>query len=281
VADLFVPPGHFYSPLPDIAEAERRFACLDSNVAAVPGINVEDGMMIETWHKLSPVMRQAPFPEGKDRRFRYFYENNFFSYGDALVYFALLATLRPRRVVEIGSGYSSALLLDARAHLNLNTELTFIEPYPDVIKSLLMPGDEQSAMLIEGKVQDVPIDTFENLESGDILFIDSSHVAKTGSDVCREVFEIFPVLKPGVFVHIHDVFWPFEYPRDWVVGENRAWNELYLIHAFLMYNEQFSITFFNHYFMVRHEDIVSASGTLFRRNCGGSLWLTRNSKAGS
>ena len=89
---------------------------------------------------------------------------------------------------------------------------------------------------------------FDELNEGDILFIDSTHVLRTGSDVCFELFEVLPRLAPGVLVHFHDIFWPFEYPRAWVVDENRSWNELYAIRAFLMNNSDWHIIFFNHYF---------------------------------
>jgi hypothetical protein len=98
----------------------------------------------------------------------------------------------------------------------------------------------------------------------------------TGSDVCFELFEILPHLKSGVVVHFHDVFWPFEYPRYWVVEENRCWNELYGIRAFLTKNEQWTILFFNDYFARFEVETITETCQLFLKNPGGALWLRKN-----
>jgi hypothetical protein len=97
--------------------------------------------------------------------------------------------------------------------------------------------------LLELKVQDVQLAEFARLQAGDILFIDSSHVAKTGSDVLHLYFEVLPRLAPGVRIHVHDIFLPFDYPRRWVLDENRSWNEQYLLRALLMYSSRFKVDF--------------------------------------
>jgi hypothetical protein len=124
-------------------------------------------------------------------------------------------------------------------------------------------------------VQEVSLSVFEVLRNGDFLFIDSSHVMKTGSDVCQELFEILPRLAPGVFIHFHDMLWPFEYREDWVLRENRSWNELYALRAFLTFNDRFEIVFFNDYFRRFNEPLIQATYPLFLRNSGGSLWLRK------
>jgi hypothetical protein len=124
-------------------------------------------------------------------------------------------------------------------------------------------------------VQEVSLSVFEVLRNGDFLFIDSSHVMKTGSDVCHELFEILPRLAPGVFIHFHDMLWPFEYSEDWVLRENRSWNELYALRAFLTFNDRFEIVFFNDYFQRFNEPLIQATYPLFLRNSGGSLWLRK------
>src|SRR5690606_4967570 len=91
---------------------------------------------------------------------------------------------------------------------------TFVEPFADRLKSLLREAD-QDHRIHESRCQDVPLEVFSALQDGDILFIDSSHVSKVGSDVNDQLFRILPALAPGVFVHFHDIFWPFEYPPEW------------------------------------------------------------------
>jgi hypothetical protein len=115
---------------------------------------------------------------------------------------------------------------------------------------------------------------FENLDENDVLFIDSSHVAKIGSDVNFLMFEVLPRLKPGVIIHLHDIFWPFEYPQSWI-DEGRAWNEAYLIRAFLQFNEAFEVLLFNSYLGQRQGDLVRGIMPRFMRTTGASLWLRK------
>src|SRR5690606_8620162 len=115
----------------------------------------------------------------------------------------------------------------------------------------------------------VPLAVFEELNAGDMLFIDSTHVAKTGSDVNYILFEILPRLKSGVLIHFHDIFYPFEYPRDWVFN-GRNWNEVYFLKAFLMYNTTFEIKLFSHYLHKHHPNVFEAMPLCYR-NHGGNL----------
>ncbi|MEO8801981.1 MAG: hypothetical protein ABI304_11880, partial [Rudaea sp.] len=118
---------------------------------------------------------------------------------------------------------------------------------------------------------------FTALESGDVLFIDSSHVAKTGSDVNYLYFEVLPRLAPGVRVHIHDIFLPHDYPREWVLDENRSWNEQYLLRALLMHSKGFRVIFGCSYAFWRFPELVRTAlahpnGHAF---AGGSFWIER------
>jgi predicted O-methyltransferase YrrM len=274
--DFFVPPGYFYSPYPDDEDAKKHLDRINQRTSFnIPGVTLNDDAMLEMWNKLLPFMAKAPFKEAANQEHRYHWVNDFYSFGDACVYFGLISLLKPKRIIEIGSGFSSALALDTREHLQLETKLTFIEPYPHILNQLLRDSDRNTATLIEDKVQNVSLDVFSALEANDILFVDSSHVMKTGSDVCYEIFDILPVLKPGVIVHFHDVFFPFEYPEKWVLSDKRAWNELYALRAFLMYNDKFDVKFFNHYFMKRFPDEAHNPETPFAKNCGGGLWMVK------
>jgi hypothetical protein len=118
------------------------------------------------------------------------------------------------------------------------------------------------------------LDVFESLEKNDILFIDSTHVSRVDSDVNRALFEILPRLKSGVFVHFHDVFFPFEYPRQWVF-EGRAWNELYMLRAFLQYNKGFNVVLMNTFMEHFHESFFRENMPLCLKNRGGSIWLEK------
>jgi predicted O-methyltransferase YrrM len=187
--------------------------------------------------------------------------------------------MAPKRIIEVGSGHSSALMLDTIEHAEgLDVHTTFIEPFPARLHSVLRDQDRRTSTIIERRVQDVPLATFETLEADDILFIDSSHVSKVGSDLNYLVFDVLPRLAEGVVVHVHDIFWPFEYPLEWIRA-GRAWNEIYLLRAFLQYNEAFDVTLFNHYVGEKHAAFFEAHMPLFLENTGGSLWLRKTTAA--
>ncbi len=273
---LAYPPGHFASPLPDHDEVERVHPAL-SAAASLPGIDTRDAEQLELLKSLAEFARRIEFPESPDEAYRYHFENDFFTYGDALVLAGLLQHLRPRRVVEVGSGYSSALMLDLRERTDAKPELTFIEPYPTRLKSLLKPGD--GATLIESPVQAVPLGVFEALGANDVFFIDSSHVSKIGSDVNFLLFEVLPRLRPGVFVRLHDIFWPFEYPKAWY-DRGWAWNETYLVRALLQASQRYRIRLFPSYLEARHHGALERTlpGALRRARSTpatgmSSLWL--------
>ncbi|MCX5512537.1 hypothetical protein C3941_04420 [Kaistia algarum] len=274
---LFVRPGHFYSPIVDPMEASRHLARMatDGVPSTLPGIGLDPESMINTWHSLLPFMTSNPFPEMKGSKYRYAFENSAYSWGDGSVLHAMIRHHRPRRIIEIGSGWSSACAADTVEHyLGGACSLTFIEPYAALVRDLIgdYPGQVR---FIEEPVQEVQVDVFKELEAGDILFIDSTHVLRTGSDVCYELFEIFPIIRPGVLVHIHDMFWPFEYPRAWAVDENRSWNEAYAVRAFLTENASWRIAWFSDYLVHFERPMIEATYPRFLRNPGGALWLER------
>lgn len=178
-------------------------------------------------------------------------------------------------MLEVGSGFSTLLTVDVKHRfLGGNLDITCIEPFP---RPFLKSGLNGLTRLIERKVQDVALVEFEQLMPGDILFIDSSHVAKTGSDVNFLYFEVLPRLRPGVRIHVHDIFFPNDYPKDWVIEQNRSWNEQYLLRALLMYSTAFGVVFSSSYAYWRFPDLVRNAlalpdGRVFG---GGSIWLER------
>jgi predicted O-methyltransferase YrrM len=272
---LFVPPGHFYSPIVNPIEADGHLAEIAAKgvPSELPGIRLDRGEMIQKWHSLLPFLKSNPFPEAKGSKYRYAFDNPNYSWGDGSSLHAMLRHHRPKRIIEIGSGWSSACMIDTVEHyLGGACSVTFVDPYPALARELISAG---RAQYFEKRVQDVPLEMFKELEAGDIVFIDSSHVLRTGSDVCFELFEILPCLRTGVLVHIHDMFWPFEYPRAWAVDENRSWNELYAVRAFLTDNANWRIILFNDYLARFERPMLEATYPQFLRDSGGALWLER------
>lgn len=274
----FVPPGHFYSVIPSMDEVHRDQARLFGPPPRhLPGIELDDDAQLALLESFVGFYEQLPFAPDPRPGLRYHYENPAYSYSDAILLYCMIRHLEPERIVEVGSGYSSCLLLDTNdLHFDGRIDLTFVEPYPDLLRSLLAEDDE--ATIVGERLQDVDLGLFEQLRAGDVLLIDSTHVGKIGSDVNRILFEILPALAPGVHVHVHDVMYPFEYPRVWI-EEGRAWNEAYLLRAFLQYNSAFEIVLMNTYLQRFHREFVAATLPLCLRNPGGSIWLRRREPA--
>lgn len=244
----WMPPGHFYSPIPDLRAVERRAKRIfEQRGLEIPSVDLNVEAQQQLGLRFLPHYRPDLYAEQPDGKRRYAARNDYFPFADAFFTDRLLREIGSRRVIEVGSGWSSALMLDVCDELRqagqMPPQLDFIEPYPERLRSLLRPGDDRHATLWEQEVQDMPLEFFDRLEPNDLLFIDSSHVIKTGSDLWYLFFHVLPRLKVGVWVFIHDIPWPFEYPRVWV-DEGRAWNEVYLLRAFLQYNHSFKIRWF-------------------------------------
>lgn len=273
---LFVPPGHFYSPIVNTAEVRPVFEGKRPVPESLPGLDIDRAGMLALWHELLPFLQTLPFPEEESAGFRYFFRNSAFSYGDGSILSAMLQRFRPKRLVEVGSGYSSACAMDTiDRFLGGDVDVSFVEPYPELLVKLLGKPAAERVRIDAVGVQQADAGLFTALGAGDFLFIDSTHVMKTGSDVCHELFNVLPSLKPGVFIHFHDIFWPFEYGAQWVLQENRSWNEIYGLRAFLMYNPAFEVVFFNDYFVRHCRDAVEAGYPAMLKNSGGSIWLRK------
>jgi predicted O-methyltransferase YrrM len=271
----FVPPGHFYSPLPSLDDVRRDAERLWHAPRDLPGIDLREPQQLQLLDEFARYYREQPFPERRRADRRYYFENSAYSYSDAIVFYCMMRHASPKRIVEIGSGYSSCVALDTN-ELFFDNQMAcvFVEPYPDLLLSLIRAEDRSRVTIIPRRLQDVGLDVFHALEANDFLFIDSTHVAKIGSDVNHIMTQILPTLRVGVYVHFHDIPYPFEYFRDWI-EEGRAWNEAYMVRAFLSFNSAYEIVFFNTFLERFHRERFAALMPLCLRNEGGSLWIRR------
>jgi predicted O-methyltransferase YrrM len=267
--------GHFYSPLPDISWVRENYSSITpKDAAALPGIDLQEQAQQKLFHELQEYFQEFNFPEEQTEGFRYYSQNEMFGEGTALVLSSMIRHFKPKSIIEAGSGFTSALMLDINEHfMDRTIDFTFIEPYPQRLNSLLREEDKKTVEIIAKPLQQVPIERFEQLQENDFLFIDSSHVSKIGSDVNRILFEILPLLNSGVIIHFHDIYWPFEYPLQWI-ELGRAWNEAYLLRAFLQYNEKFEILLFNNLIYSRLEE-RSKNKTIDLPFLGSSIWLRK------
>lgn len=277
-APLAYPPGHFYSPICDPAELHRRYRDPRTTPPPpeLPGIDLAHDSQVTLWESWKPLLADVNRFLANDPSRRYQVPSSSYDLGDATIYVCMLRHLCPERLIEVGSGSSSALALDTFDRFFISRpRVTFIEPYPTLLKSLLKPKDRASVKIIASGVQEVAPNLFDDLQRNDLLFIDSTHIVKTGSDVVFELFEVLPRLRSGVVVHFHDAFYPFEYPREWVIDRNYSWNELYALRAFLTGNRDWEILFFNDYFARAERARVERDAPQILGNPGGGLWLRR------
>lgn len=268
---LWQVPGHFYSPIPAHPD-ELDAGLFDRTHRSVPGVELREEEQVELLRSLQVHYPAISLEETPAASARYYIRNDQYPCGDAAGYAMMLRHLRPARVLEIGSGYSTALALDMRdEHADLDFHLTCIEPYPERLRRLLREDDDIS--LVERRLEEVPLERFDVLGRGDILFVDSTHVAKLGSDVNYLFEQVLPRLAVGVVIHVHDVHWPFEYPRSWA-EQGRAWNEAYVLRAFLQFNRAFQITLWPNYLRAVRPELFADMAYL-RREVGSGIWLTR------
>lgn len=270
---LHVPPGHYYSPTISKEDLIKRSEKIwGEPPRQIPAIEINEENQLILLEEFVEYYKDLPFESTYKEGLRYYYENSMYSYSDAIFLFCMIRKNNPKRIIEVGSGFSSAVMLDTNNLFYENSiQCTFIEPYPDRLNSLLFANEKIN--LLQRPVQDIELSLFEELEENDLLFIDSTHVSKTGSDVNFLIFDVLPKLKKGVKIHFHDVFYPFEYPKDWVIDCKRSWNEDYLLRAFLSYNKKFKIIAFNTFLEEFHENWFRENMPLCMKDKGGSIWL--------
>jgi hypothetical protein len=262
-----VTPVHFYAPIPDTQSLPET---LWNRPSELVGIEMNESLQLDLlgnhfskFRNEYSTLSTEP-PSGEKRPFHGV---------DALVAYCMVRHFQSRLIIEVGSGFSSLVLAQAAAK-NKNSTLICIDPFPG---KLLRNANSIPALqsLMEKKVQDIDVEFFSQLGSGDILFIDSSHTVKIGGDVNYLFLEVLPRLNPGVIVHLHDIFLPFEYQRDWVMDEFRFWTEQYLLQAFLAFNSEFEVLLANYYLSRYHEEHLRAAFPDLPRWIGGSFWMRR------
>jgi predicted O-methyltransferase YrrM len=275
---VHVVPVHFYEPIPDTRSLKEVLWSKDSEMIGVD-LNVENQFEMLSRFKSKFKGEYDGFAREKTSiQYEYHLDNHSFISVDAELLYCMIRDFRPRRIFEVGSGNSTyvsaqAILKNKAENLG-ECELTVIDPYPNEAVKAGFPG---LARLLENKVEDIEPSKFDELGENDILFIDSSHVLRIGNDVQFLYLEILPRLKKGVIVHIHDVFLPSEYPREWILEDHFFWNEQYLLQAFLSFNDSFEVLWSASYMNHRHADKLEEAFSSYRkreiRPC--SFWIRK------
>lgn len=276
--DFHVLPIHFYSPVPDTAELSPAIfdkeTSLDSiamnEERQVELLNVVKSTFGSEYEQF--VARTLDYDQP-----RFAFGNSSFESVDAEMLYSMIRLHKPRRIIEIGSGFTTLIASEALAMNEKEGKeaiFTAIEPYPPAFLRKPLPC---AVDLRSTKVQDVPLSVFQELVAGDILFIDSSHVVKVGSDSHFEFSAILPALRPGVVVHLHDIFIPKEYPKHWILSEHRFWNEQYMLHAFLSGNRDYEILWAGAFMHYRHPQKLRDAFSSYdpAKNLPASFWMRR------
>jgi predicted O-methyltransferase YrrM len=263
---------HYYEP----AFNPRHLREPLSRDRFLPGLDLDADGQLELLARFDYARELDEFPRAPAGPGEFYYDNPNFPPGDSEYLYSMIRLFKPRRILEVGSGFSTLIMLKAiaanvREAPGYRCELRCIEPYEMGWLDALA-GVE----VIRRRVEDVEMDAVERLEAHDILFIDSSHVIRPQGDVLRLYLEFLPVLKPGVLVHIHDIFTPRDYPEGWVIDEVRLWNEQYLLEAFMACNARFRVIGALNFLENHHPDRLAEKLPVFREKgrCNpGSFWL--------
>lgn len=263
--------NHYYEPQFDFSTQQSDF----TKDRKLPGIdwNVAEQLALLQRFQYADELKNLPNKKGKHIEFHF--NNQNFESGDAEYWYQLVRTVRPTRIIEIGSGNSTLMAIKAiranqQATPDYQCEHICIEPYE-------MPWLEQSGVtVVRKKVEDMDVAFFAQLQANDILFIDSSHIIRPHGDVLFEYLELLPTLNPGVIVHIHDIFSPRNYLPEWVRDEVRLWNEQYLLEAFLSNNKDWKIigalNFLQHH---HHEQLKAVAPYLTPERNPGSFYIQK------
>jgi hypothetical protein len=273
------PLDHFYSPIANTRALRRdstRSRVWPSAVPETPGMDWRPDAQISLLSDHFARQSAFPIPDAPTgNTLDYHAVNEMFSRLDAWILQAMLRHLGPRRVIEVGCGWSSLVTARVnREYFGSAINFTCIEPYPP---EFLADGIEGISRLLISPVEEVPVAFFQELSSGDVLFVDSSHTVKTGGDVVFLMHEVLPRLSAGVAVHIHDIFLPWDYPEEWVMS-GRAWNEQYAVRAFLSFNHAFEVLIGVAWISQFHPEVLARVLPEYPEKYpdgGGSLWIRR------
>ncbi|MBT8234428.1 MAG: class I SAM-dependent methyltransferase [Bacteroidia bacterium] len=281
----YFPKGHFHSVVPS---KEQQSSSLKFDYA---DINMDFDAQFLTLQKIAKHYSKIPFKKEKQEGLQYYFQNKFFSFSDGVILWCLISEYKPKLIIEIGSGFSTACMLDTIKANQLSSKLISIDPSQHRSEKLIPTIENSFYEQINKRVSDLDMLIFNSLKENDILFIDTSHTSKKGSEIHYLLFKVFPILESGVIIHFHDVFRHFEYPQPWT-DEGIYWNEQYLLRAFLQNNDDYEVLVFSDELEHRYESwykgnmplclnphekytIGSKRGEWISEIRGQSLWLRK------
>ncbi|MFT5447514.1 MAG: hypothetical protein ACI9DC_002689 [Gammaproteobacteria bacterium] len=275
---LNVIPSNFYSSVPSISETLSSFEYQESTPPYLGCGIFDEEKLREELSELIPFSADFDPPKDGDEETcrSYFWQNSQFSFSDGMSYYAYLRRIKPKTVVEIGSGFSSLAAIEA-LRKNGSGNLRCVEPYPRPFITAL--SDDRALELLNIRAQDLTPDALNSmLSDGDVLFIDSTHTVKTGSDCLHIYLRLLPQIDKKIFVHVHDIFLPFGLPQKWVLDSQIHWTEQYLLLAFLLDNPKIKVLFGSAYHEKFNAELLEQFMHTRFRSGGSSFWFEYNGR---
>lgn len=275
IEDHYFSPENCYSPLvvAKVIESRKEIIWPEKYEDTIPDIELNEDIQKQTFSII-----EKKYSEGLDfcnslSNEKFTFNNPYFSISDGIILYSLLSNLKPKKIIEIGAGYSSYFIQEIKktSAFKNSFDYTVIEPNTDIFKSLA--DNLTDITLFEEPVQSVPLEVFKTLVDGDILYLDTSHIVKTGSEVNHILFNILPTLNKGVIIHFDDVYYPFDYKKE-LIEKGYSWNENYFLRAFLMNNNEYRIKLFTDYLFKIHADLFTDFPDLTSSH-NADLWLEK------
>ena len=264
---------HFYEPLFD----DRRLRRSLRENRFCPALDFAEEAQLAFLNRFHFNQELLEFPLHRQDPPHFYYHNGWFEAGDAEVLYSVIRSFKPRRLIEVGGGFSTliaqaAILRNAREDTDLKCDHMCIEPYSN-------PWLERHDVhIVRMPVEELDLDLFRSLEKNDLLFLDSSHIIRPQGDVLFAFLEVFPILKAGTLVHVHDIFTPKDYPDEWVRAQILFWNEQYLLEAFLSFNSHYEIVGALNFLKYKHWDNIAARCPILASEPASepsSFWMRR------
>ena len=269
---------HFYEPIPDTRTLDDS---IWENHSELVGLDINERVQLDLLARFKTAFKNEydQFPmEKTDKQQEYYVHNGMFGPVDGEILYCMLRDIKPKRVIEIGSGYSTLLISKAlsvnRSDCDYACDYVVVDPFPN---GTVKDGLPHLSRLEKKPVQKIPFSEFERLEENDMLLIDSSHVVAIGSDVQYLFLEVLPRLKKGVYISFHDIFLPAEYRKKWVLKEHVFWNEQYLLQAFLAFNNSFEILWAGSYMHINHSNELKTAFSSYdpQPRWPGGFWVRK------
>ena len=274
---VHITPRHYTQPIPDTAQLDPAIWQRQSSLVGIDMREADQVALLESFREAYRAEYDEFVDGSRPGADGFSLHNPFFGPVDAEVLYCMIRRWQPRRVVEVGSGFSTLVGLRALAATaregGRSGRIESYDPYPSPLLTASDPPHAVRAVAAER----IPLDVFESLEEDDVLFIDSTHVVKIGGDVVYLFLEVLPRLRPGVVVHVHDIFMPCDYPKDWIYEHRLFWTEQYLLQAFLAFNDAFAVLWAAGFMQARHADALARAFASYDHETvrPGSFWMRR------